>query len=208
MGDILAWIKQHPIAAAGIVFLFGVVAIWLFWPRKASSGGGTGSSDLTAYYAAAAANKASGDQVAIASLAAGVSKAQSNDALTAALAQYKSAETISGNQVTMYHDAATAYTTGQRYAASVAEVHDAAAQNIAQIQSNALVDVAGYQAQVGAYQIASDQVVQSNRDAYAAGRPLWADYFASVNGYGTGVNNWQPLVSGRSALQPLTSTVN
>lgn len=62
------WMQQHPYVAAGIVGLFVLILLWLFWPRKQQAAASGGASNLDGYYAAVGAQTQAGAAVQIATI--------------------------------------------------------------------------------------------------------------------------------------------
>lgn len=67
--DILGWIKSHPLSTAGGVVAVGFVFLMLNRPQQSGDGG------MSAFYAAQAAQKQSGDSVMVAQMQANVATA-------------------------------------------------------------------------------------------------------------------------------------
>lgn len=110
--------SEHPWGLAGIIFVIGVILIWLFWPR--SNGATATTADPNAsYYNAQAAAVQAGGQVYAAQIAANAQtdQAKTEADLAAKIAGFQS--DVANNQINAQRDLGLAQITEQGHEADV-----------------------------------------------------------------------------------------
>lgn len=93
---IKSFVSEHPWGTAGIVFVVGVILIYLFWPR--SSAASSPDTGLGSYYNAQAAAVQSGAAVYGQQIQANAATTAANDQLQATLASIAASQNVSTTQ--------------------------------------------------------------------------------------------------------------
>lgn len=164
-----SFVSEHPWGTAGIVFVIGVILIYLFWPR--SSGTATGTQDLSPYYNAQAAAIGAGGEVYAAQIGANASTAIAVKNADTAVQLATIAAGVSNHQTDSTLDAIRAQTSAELSAyfnnnSTTVDLAHIAADTERDVSANALM-LGSKQLDINLAEVNSNNNVINNANTYA-----------------------------------------